>query len=86
MTKSKANKEEKPAFDSTNANLVKTLNKHMQDWFDSHPGEEFISPLVFQQTYPLFDKYESQSFRKKFYAVKRRIQIGECFCFLFNQF
>ena len=76
MGKSKASKEDQTLFDTSSSNLMKTLHKHMQDRFDNHPGEEFISPMVFQQTYPLFDKYETKSFRNAFYAVKRKIHIG----------
>ena len=77
MRKSKVSKDGQPLFDTSNSNLMKTLNKHIQDWFVNHPEEEFMSPMVFQQSYPLFDKYETKTFQYAFYAVKRKIHIGE---------
>ena len=50
-----------------------TLKKHVSDWFENHRGEEFISPMIFQQTYPQFDKYDHASFRTAFYAVKKKL-------------
>lgn len=73
----------KDIFDTENEKLMRLLNKHVKDWFDSHPGEEFLTPLVFQQTYPQFDKYESASFRKPYYAIKKKLRNGEYYLFHF---
>ena len=77
MAKAKGKDDSKPAFDTSNAGAMATLKKHMMDWFNNHRGEEFISPMTFQQTYPQFDKYDSSSFRKPYYAIKKRILNGE---------
>ena len=41
--KSKQQDDTKVAFNTTDANLMATLRKHMNDWFENHKGEEFIS-------------------------------------------
>ena len=75
----------KEAFDAGNETIMQLLKKHMRDWFDSHCGEEFIFPMMFQQTYPQFDKYESASFRKPYYAIKKKMMNGEyCYFLIFN--
>ena len=74
----KASSEDKISFDVKNQNLFDTLKKHMSDWFEAHQTEKFITPKDFQNIYPMFDKFDSLSFRKGFYKAKNRIQAGEC--------
>ena len=75
--RSSKKQDDKDHFDHSNSNLVTTLNKHMNDWFDLHKGEEFITPKQFQNTYPKWDKYSNDSFRKAFYSIRKRIINGE---------
>ena len=72
-------KVEKDKLDKSNSNLVARLYKHVNDWFQDHPGAKFISPRDFQNAYPEWDKYSSDSFRNVFYKVKTRIKDGEIF-------
>ena len=72
MSKKSSKKEEKEVFDSTNESLMTKLKKHMVDWFEAHPGEEWISPKAFQNVFPVFDKYSSESFR----AVKKSMVVS----------
>ena len=72
----------KDLFDKSNDNLMAQLKKHMNDWFDDHQGAEFITPRQFQNAYPKWDKYLTESFRNIFYAVKKRILAGEIFILL----
>ena len=67
----------KQTFDTSSSSLMTTLRKHVLDWFENHCGEEFISSMIFQQTYPQFDKYDQASFQIASYAVKKKIMIGE---------
>lgn len=77
MGKSKKDEEKKPSVDTSSANTMSTLRKHMDDWFEKHQHEEFISPLLFQNTYPQWGKYDVKSFRNAFYNVKKKIMGGE---------
>ena len=74
MAKAKLKQQEdtKVTFNTTDANLMATLRKHMNDWFENHKGEEFISPMIFQQTYPQFDKYDSIPFLRSFYNIRKK--------------
>ena len=69
--------DDKEIIDKSDANKMATLYKHMNDWFSDHPGEAFISPRDFQNAYPQWDKYSSESFRKVFYSIKGRISKGK---------
>ena len=81
MSKPKS-KVEKIEFDTSNENLIQILRKHMDDWFQDHPTEKFISPQHFQNMYTQFDKYTTASFRTIFYKIKSKIKDGENdFCF-----
>ena len=73
MPKSKKDDSTKQTFDTSSSSLMTTLKKHVSDWFENHRGEEFISPMIFQQTYPQFNKYDHASFRTAFYAVKKKL-------------
>ena len=77
MSKKSSKKEEKEVFDSTNESLMTKLKKYMVNWFESNPGEEWISPKAFQNVFPVFDKYSSESFRAVFYNIKKKINGGE---------
>ena len=70
-------KQEKNTLDKSDSSKVATLFKHMSDWYNDHPGSSFISPRDFQNSYPQWDKYSNDSFRKVFYSIKKRILNGE---------
>ena len=77
MAKSKTNEDEgKPLFPKNEIASV-TLKKHMEDWFQNHRNEAFITPVEFQNLYPMYEKYDSKSFRIVFYKFKKKIQTGE---------
>ena len=48
----------------------------MEDWFNKHQDEKFITPLAFQNIYPQWDKYINESFRKPFYSYKKKLKEG----------
>ena len=76
MSKAKKH-EDKVEFDSSNEQLMGKLKKHLVDWFEGHQNEEFIKPRAFQNLYPLFDKYTSESFRRHFYNIRKKILSGK---------
>ena len=78
---SSKNKLEKEVFDKANDNVVSTLFKHMNDWYQDHPGATFITPRDFQNSYPQWDKYSSDSFRKQFYKLKKIILDGKIYSY-----
>ena len=82
MTKKSSAKAEKIYLDPNDKNQ-KIIYKHVKDWYDTHPHEDWISPKQFQNLYPQWDKFSSPSFRQPFYAAKKRIREGEYFSFSF---
>lgn len=72
MAKSKA-PPEKEDFIPTETK-VSELHKHMNDWYQDHRGQPFISPRNFQLLYSVYDKYDADSFRKVFYKLRKKIQ------------
>ena len=69
--------EDKEIMDKANSNLVATLYKHVNDWYNQHPGATFITPRDFKNAYPQWDKFSNESFRRNFYVVKNKILKGE---------
>ena len=82
MSKKSSTKAEKVELEANEKNNL-GLYKHVKDWRNSHPHEEWISPKQFQNLYPQYDKFSTASFRKLFYVIKKKIQNGEYFTFSF---
>ena len=75
--------DDKEIIDKSDINKMSTLYKHMNGWYSDHPGEAFISPRDFQNAYPQWDKYLSDSFRKVFIPLRVKFQRVSFSCHLF---
>ena len=71
---STANEETLPKFPSKSTNIYKRLVLDMTDWFRSSATSK-LSPTNFLGEYPKYRSYEFESFRSKFYAIRKELQI-----------